>query len=109
MKSKVFGGVLLIVGTSIGGGMLALPMAAAAGGFYHSIILFLGAWLVTVLAAFYTLEVNLWLPEDTNLISMAKVTLGRPGQLITWISYLLLYTLLELTWLVGLIYYIIYY
>lgn len=96
MKSKFIGGVLLIVGTSIGGGMLALPMAAAAGGFFHSMLLFLGAWLVTVLAAFYILEANLWLPEGTNLVSMAKVTLGKAGQLVTWFAYLLLlYSLLS--------------
>ncbi|ACJ17896.1 amino acid permease [Coxiella burnetii] len=94
-RGKVFGAILLIIGTSVGGGMLALPMAIAAGGYYHSIFLFFGAWLITVLAAFYILEANLWLPENTNLISMARITLGKAGQLITWISYLLLlYTLL---------------
>lgn len=94
--SKLIGGVLLIVGTSIGGGMLALPMATAAGGFLHSTLLFLAAWLVTVLAAFYILEVNLWLPAGANLVSMAKATLGKGGQVITWLSYLLLlYSLLS--------------
>jgi len=96
MKSKLIGGVLLIFSISIGGGMLALPMAVAAGGFFHSMLLFLGAWLVTVLAAFYILEVNLWLPEGKNLVSMAKVTLGKSGQLATWLAYLLLlYSLLS--------------
>lgn len=96
MKSKLIGGVLLIVGTSIGGGMLALPMAAAAGGFFNSMLLFIGAWIVTVLAAFYILEANLWLPEGTNLVSMAKATLGKWGQLVTWFAYLLLlYSLLS--------------
>lgn len=96
MKSKLIGGVLLIFSISIGGGMLALPMAVAAGGFFHSMLLFLGAWFVTVLAAFYILEVNLWLPEGKNLVSMAKVTLGKSGQLVTWLAYLLLlYSLLS--------------
>lgn len=95
MNSKIIGGVLLIVGTSIGGGMLALPMATAAGGFWHSTVLFLAAWFVTVLAAFYILEVNLWLPEGANLVSMAKATLGKSGQVVTWVAYLLLlYSLL---------------
>ena len=31
--------------------MLALPMAILVGGYYHSVLLFLGAWVVTVLAA----------------------------------------------------------
>ncbi len=92
--SKVLGGVLLIIGTSIGGGMLALPLSTAAGGFVHSFFLFLGVWSITVLAGFYILEINLWLPEGTNMISMAKSTLGVGGQIITWLCYLfLLYAL----------------
>ena len=31
---KFFGSILLIIGTSIGGGMLALPVATSAGGFF---------------------------------------------------------------------------
>lgn len=96
MTSKIIGSILLIIGTSIGGGMLALPMATAAGGFLHSIILFLGAWAVTVIAAYYILEVNLWLPENTNMISMAHATLGKIGQAVTWLCYLfLLYSLMS--------------
>lgn len=96
MLSKIIGGALLIIGTSIGAGMLALPVATAAGGFYNSVWLFFGAWLSTVFAAFLILEVNLWLPEETNLVSMAKATLGSTGQIITWACYLLLlYSLLS--------------
>jgi tyrosine-specific transport protein len=95
MNSKVIGGILLIVGTSVGGGMLALPMATAAGGYLNSTLVFLMAWSITVVTAFYILEVNLWLPEGTNLISMARITLGPLGQIVTWITYLLLlYSLL---------------
>jgi tyrosine-specific transport protein len=90
MNTKMLGGILLIVGTSIGGGMLALPMATAAGGFMHASLLFLGVWAVTVVAAFLLLEVNLALPEGTNMVSMAKKTLGPLGQVITWLFYLLL-------------------
>ncbi len=96
MVNKIVGGILLIIGTSIGGGLLALPMATAGGGFIHSLWLFLGAWLVTVFGAFFILEVNLWLPEHTNMVSMAKATLGIGGQIVTWFIYLLLlYALLS--------------
>ena len=45
--------------------------------------------------AFLLLEVNLRLPAGSNMISMAKSTLGLPGQIMAWISYLLLlYSLL---------------
>lgn len=96
IKSKILGGVLLIVGTSLGAGMLAQPLVTAAGGYFHSLWLLLGIWLITTFTSFLLLEVNLWLPEKTNLISMAKATLGVPGQIITWAVYLLLlYSLLS--------------
>ncbi|WP_010597824.1 aromatic amino acid transport family protein [Rickettsiella massiliensis] len=41
--------------------------------------------------AFLVLEVNLRLPANTNLISMATLFLGRWGTIIAWVSYLLLF------------------
>lgn len=96
MRKNLIGGILLIVGTSIGGGMLALPMAVAALSYDHSLLLFVSMWLLTLCGALYLLEVNLWLPAGANLISMARHTLGRPAELLTWLAYLLLlYTLLS--------------
>ncbi len=80
----------MILGTSIGAGMLALPVASAHEGFITSFILLFLCWSVMTAGAFLILEVVLWLPEHTNLISMAKFTIGKPGQIISWISYLLL-------------------
>ena len=96
MRSRFIGGVLLIVGTSIGGGMLALPVANAAIGFWQSSLFLLLCWLLMTLGAFFILEVNLYLPPGKNMVSMAAVTLGKPGLVVAWISYLLLlYTLLS--------------
>ncbi|KTD14278.1 amino acid permease [Legionella israelensis] len=93
--SKLVGGLLLIVGTSIGGGMLALPVSTAAVGFANSIVFLFLCWLVMTAGALLVLEVNLRLPAGSNMISMAKSTLGLPGQVIAWMTYLfLLYTLL---------------
>lgn len=90
MKNRLLGGILLIVGTSIGGGMLAIPMATAGLGFWSSSLVLLGIWLITVFSAYLILEVNLLLPEGTNLISMARTTLGHGGEVTMWICYLLL-------------------
>jgi tyrosine-specific transport protein len=94
-NSKLIGGILLIVGTSIGGGMLALPVSTAAAGMINSIVFLILCWLIMTIGAFLVLEVNLRLPPGSNMVSMAKATLGLPGQIIAWITYLfLLYTLL---------------
>lgn len=95
-NSKLIGGILLIVGTSIGGGMLALPVSTAEVGFSNSIFFLFFCWLVMTAGALLILEVNLRLPPGSNMISMAKSTLGLPGQIIAWLTYLfLLYTLLS--------------
>lgn len=94
-NSKLIGGILLIVGTSIGGGMLALPVSTAEVGFSNSLFFLMFCWLVMTAGALLVLEVNLRLPPGSNMISMAKSTLGVPGQIIAWVTYLfLLYTLL---------------
>ncbi len=95
MDFKLLGSILLIVGTSIGAGMLALPIATAQLGFMGSLILLIVCWMVMTAGAFLILEVTLWLPTNSNMISMAKATLGPIGQIIAWLNYfLLLYSLL---------------
>lgn len=96
INSKLLGGILLVVGTSIGAGMLALPMATAQTGFISSSLLLLLCWFVMTASALLILEVSLLLPASSNLISMAKATLGRAGQAVAWVCYLLLlYALLS--------------
>ncbi|MBI2786271.1 MAG: tryptophan/tyrosine permease [Legionella longbeachae] len=96
MHSRFIGGILLIVGTSIGGGMLALPVANAATGFWQSSFFLFICWVFMTLGAFFILEANLYLPRGKHMVSMAQATLGNSGLLIAWISYLfLLYTLLS--------------
>lgn len=95
MRTKLLGSVFLITGTSIGAGMLGLPIASAQLGFVGSVVLLLTCWSVMLISAFLILEVNLWLPQNNNLISMAKATIGPLGQGVAWIAYLLLmYSLL---------------
>ncbi|KTD27523.1 tyrosine-specific transport protein [Legionella israelensis] len=76
--------------------MLALPVANAAAGFWQSSLFLLLCWALMTLGAFYILEVNLYLPPRTHMVSMATETLGKTGLLTAWLSYLfLLYTLLS--------------
>lgn len=95
MPNRFIGGILLITGTSIGGGMLALPIATAQLGFITTLFFLILCWAIMTISALLILEVNLWHSIPSNLISMAKTTLGRFGQIVTWLTYLvLLYALL---------------
>lgn len=99
--NKLIGGILLIVGTSIGAGMLALPLVTIQIGLFDALLMFVVAWFLMTTAALYILKVNLTLPHGTNMISMAQATLGRPGQVVTWISYLLLLYCLLAAYIAG--------
>lgn len=92
---KFLGSILLIIGTSIGGGMLALPVATATGGFSWSAISFTLCWMVMTSGAFLILESLQPLPLGSNMISLAKHYLGKPGEWCIWFLYFaLLYSLL---------------
>lgn len=95
-KAKsVLGGAFLIAGTSVGAGMLGLPVKMASVGFSNSIWVFIGIWLVMTFTALLMLEVSLWLKGETNFISMANATLGSVGKNIAWLTYLFfLYSLM---------------
>ncbi len=84
------GGILLVAGTTIGAGMLALPVMTSFVGFVPSICIFLLCWLVMLATAFFFLDVNLAIEGEPNLISMAHKTLGGWGKGLSWVVYLLL-------------------
>ncbi len=88
------GGTLLVAGTSIGVGMLALPVATSQGGFLPSLMVYLVCWLFMLATGLLVMEACLWMPEGSNLITMATKLLGRGGQVFCWIVYLFLFTCL---------------
>jgi tyrosine-specific transport protein len=102
MYKKIIGSILMILGTSVGAGMLALPIITSEMHITTSIAFLLGSWVIMTIGAFSLLEVNLWLPANTNMISMANKTLGPIGKILTWIIYLLLLYSLICAYLSGL-------
>lgn len=91
---KLLGGILLIAGTTIGAGMLALPIETGLAGFFPSLSLLVIYWAYMTFTALLMLEVALWMDGDTNLITMAHNTLGKWAEVIAWGVYLfLLYAL----------------
>ncbi len=90
-RSKTVGGILLIAGTCIGAGMLALPITTGSAGLFPSLALFLIVFLYMLVTVFILLEANLYETSlEANIISMAKSHLGGIGQIVAWLSFLLL-------------------
>ncbi len=99
--SKIFSGALLVSGTTIGAGMLALPVTTALGGFMPACLLYLVCWLFMAGTGLLLLEVSLWLPHDANMVSMARHLLGRPGKVLSWVLYLFLFYCLTIAYIAG--------
>ncbi|MCB1112048.1 MAG: tyrosine transporter [Chlamydiia bacterium] len=98
---RIFRGALLVGGTSIGGGMLALPILTGLGGFIPSLAIYFLCWAVMCCTGLLYLEVALWMKGETNIISMADRTLGGSGKAFAWMLYLFLFYSLTLAYVSG--------
>lgn len=102
MKAKYIGSTMIVIGTAIGAGMLALPMISAVNGFVPSALLIVGMWLLMMITGLLVLEVNLAFPlRQNNFNSMALGTLGKVGQIIAWVTCLLLLYALTAAYISG--------
>lgn len=81
----------MIVGTSVGAGMLALPVVTAQAGFFPSISLFFFTWALTISSAFLFLEALLAFPSRMNYISLSRNLLGKRFTTLVFAFYILLF------------------
>lgn len=89
--SKQTGGMLLIMGSCIGAGMLALPIVTGLAGFFPSLLSILVVWLFMMATALLLLEMDGRFPKQVNFLSMAEKTLGSNGKWLSWVLYLSLF------------------
>lgn len=97
----LLGGILLVAGTSIGAGMLALPVVTAEGGFFPAFFIYLLCWLFMTATGLLLLELCLKLPPDANLVTMAASYLGVAGKIFAWVLYLFLFYCLSIAYVSG--------
>src|SRR5690348_7302081 len=100
-KPSSFSGALLVAGTSIGAGMLALPVVTALGGFFPSLFVYVLCWLFMTCTGLLMLEICLLMPPGANLVSMAQKYLGRFGEVLAWVLYLFLFYCLSVAYVSG--------
>ncbi|HSX11533.1 MAG TPA: aromatic amino acid transport family protein, partial [Chlamydiales bacterium] len=88
---SVVGGMLLVAGSCIGAGMLALPILTGLAGFFPSLSMLLLSWAFMTFTGLLLIEVNGWFDAQVNLVSMSKEALGQKGRWTAWIAYLFLF------------------
>ncbi|MGF1694561.1 tyrosine transporter [Vibrio lamellibrachiae] len=91
MNTKLLGSSLIISGTALGAGMLAIPMVLAQFGLLYGSLLMLFICAGTTYAALLLLEATIKTGDGLGLNSIARMVLGKSGQIV---SNGLLYALL---------------
>ncbi|EUC92316.1 tyrosine-specific transport protein [Klebsiella oxytoca OK-1] len=95
VKNRTLGSILIVAGTTIGAGMLAMPLASAGVGFGVTLALLITLWALMCYTALLLLEVYQHVPADMGLGSLAARYLGRYGQWAT--GFCMLFLLYALT------------
>ncbi|MDM4208015.1 tyrosine transporter TyrP [Klebsiella spallanzanii] len=101
MKNRTLGSILIVAGTTIGAGMLAMPLASAGVGFGVTLALLITLWALMCYTALLLLEVYQHVPADMGLGSLAARYLGRYGQWATGCCMLFLMYALTAAYISG--------
>ena len=101
VSTRFLGSTLLVAGTALGAGMLAIPMVLAPLGMTIGLSLLLLVWGFTTFAALLLLEVNVNHHPGENMHAMSRHWLGPIGQLITNASMLFLLVFLLMAYILG--------
>lgn len=97
----LFSAILLISGTAIGAGMLALPVVTGTAGFYPSLAMSIICWLFMMFTGLLLLEATLWVKDGSNVLSIAGRLLGPIGKFIGGTWFLFLYYCLMVSYISG--------
>ena len=98
---KKLNAIMMVAGTSVGTGILGLPIITSSSGLIPTILAFLVAWVFMTGAAYYILEIKMQVRGSFNLSSMIKLTLGKPGQYVSSVIILLLLYALLCTYMMA--------
>ncbi|KAF7774336.1 tyrosine-specific transport protein [Pseudoalteromonas citrea] len=101
LKNKTIGSMLIVAGTTIGAGMLALPIASAGLGFSTALVLLILTWVLMTYTALLMLELHQYASVDSTLNTLAKSILGKKGQYIANFSMVFLFYALCAAYIAG--------
>lgn len=102
LKNKTFGSALIIAGTTIGAGMLAMPLTSAGMGFGYTLLLLVGLWALLVYSGLLFVEVYQTADQlDDGVATLAEKYFGVPGRILATLSLLILLYALSAAYITG--------
>lgn len=100
--NRVLGAALLVAGTTIGAGMLAMPSTAGSLGFPLSVLVMVLIWLIMYSTAMFIVRLSAHYGGHYSLVTIATKGLGKGAALITAIATVCLFYALIAAYLSGL-------
>ncbi len=98
---KLFGSALILAGTALGAGMLAIPMVLAQFGFVTSAILMLVIFIGTTYSALLLAEACSKTEQSNSMSSVAHLTLGTKGKHFINVLFYLLLVCMSIAYVLG--------
>ncbi|MDD7425055.1 MAG: aromatic amino acid transporter [[Actinobacillus] rossii] len=96
MKNKTLGSTLIVAGTTIGAGMLAMPLTSAGIGFGFTVTLLVALWLLLCFSALLFVEVYQTVESDAGIGTLAEKYYGTFGRIVsTTVLIVFLYAILS--------------
>ena len=93
--NKTVGSTLLVAGTMIGAGMLAMPLTSAGIGFGFTLVLLVGLWALLTFSALLFVELYQTAESDAGIGTLAEQYFGKAGRIIaTAVLIIFLYALI---------------
>ena len=93
--NKTLGTTLLVSGTMIGAGMLAMPLTSAGIGFTFTVVLLISLWLLLTYSALLFVEVYQTTESDSGIGTLSALYFGNAGRVVsTTVMFVFLYALL---------------
>lgn len=102
LKNKTLGSALIIAGTSIGAGMLAMPLTSAGIGFGYTVFLLVGLWAILSYSGLLFVEVYQTAEYlDDGVATLAEKYFGVLGRALATFSLLILLYALSAAYITG--------
>lgn len=87
MQNKTLGSTLIVAGTTIGAGMLAMPLTSAEMGFSMTLVLLIGLWLLLSYSALLFVELYQKAPaSDSGIATLAEQYFGVAGRVLATLA-----------------------
>ena len=93
--NKTLGTTLLVTGTMIGAGMLAMPLTSAGIGLTFTVVLLISLWILLTYSALLFVEVYQTTESDSGIGTLSALYFGNAGRVVsTTVMFVFLYALL---------------